>query len=431
MTDVDTQNTAQVILPEKLVPVFVPERGAVQYRGARGGRGSGKSFNFAKMAAIWGYSEPLRVLATREYQGSIRESFYAELKSAIMSEPFLSNSYIIGSDFIRGRNGTEFIFMGLRRSINSVRSLAQIDLTIVEEAEDVPENSWLMLEATVFRRPKSELWAIWNPKIKGSPVDERFVKNPPENGIFVEMNYWDNPFFPPNLEKLRAREEQRLDPDTYAHVWEGQYLTNSVAQVYNGKWQVSEFTPDPELWDGPYQGGDFGFSQDPLAAVRCWIHDEVLFVEYEAGEVNLDLDDSPSFLEAHIPGWCDYVSRWDNSRPESISHFTKHGMPRAEPADKWPGSVEDGIQFIRSFKRIVIHPRCVNTRREMQLYSYKVDRFTGDILPVVVDAHNHYMDAIRYALAPIIRSPIMVQMFVSSRHKYRLLGNRTLLEHRT
>lgn len=416
-------NVARITLPEKLVPVFEPARGEVQYRGAHGGRGSGKSFNFAKMAAIWGYIDPLRVLATREYQGSIKESFYAELKSAIMSEPWLSDAYTIGSDFIKGSNGTEFLFMGLRRSINSIRSLAQIDLTIVEEAEDVPDQSWLMLEATVFRRPKSELWAIWNPRLRGSPVDLRFRVHPPKNGIFAEMNYMDNPFFPKGLETLRAREEQRLDADTYSHVWEGNYLTNSNAQVYHGKWRVLEFEPTLD-WDGPYQGGDFGFSQDPLAAVRCWIFDETLFVEYEAGAISLDLDDSPSFLDAHIPGWTRYVSRWDNARPESISHFTKHGMPYAEAADKWPGSVEDGIQFIRSFRQIVIHPRCVNTVKEMKLYSYKVDRYTSDVLPILIDANNHYMDAIRYALAPIIRHPIMVQMFVSSKHRLKFLEHR-------
>lgn len=412
--------TAKIVLPEKLVPIFSPPRGAVQYRGAHGGRGSGKSFNFAKMAAIWGYTEPLRILATREYQGSIKESFYAELKSAIMSETWLSNAYVIGSDFIKGKNGTEFLFMGLRRSINSIRSLAQIDLTIVEEAEDVPDNSWLMLEATVFRRPKSELWPIWNPRLRRSPVDLRFRVHPPKNGVFAEMNYMDNPFFPAGLEVLRAREEQRLDPDTYAHVWEGAYLENSNAQVMHGKWRVMDFEPGAD-WDGPYQGGDFGFSQDPLAAVRCWIHDEILFVEYEAGQIELELDDAPTFLSYHIPGWERYVSRWDNARPESISLFTRIGMPHAEAADKWPGSVEDGIQFIRSFKWVVIHPRCKETIKEAKLYSYKVDRYTADILPDVVDAHNHYWDAIRYALAPIIRSPVMVQMFVSSKYRQRFL----------
>lgn len=411
---------AEIVLPEKLVPIFTPPRGEVQYRGAYGGRGSGKSFNFAKMAAIWGYTEPLRILATREYQGSIKESFYAELKSAIMSETWLSAAYEIGADYIKGKNGTEFLFMGLRRSINSIRSLAQIDLTIVEEAEDVPDASWLMLEATIFRRAKSELWAIWNPRLRGSPVDLRFRVHPPKNGVFVEMNYNDNPFFPKGLEALRAREEIRLDADTYSHVWEGNYLTNSNAQVYHGKWRVLDFEPGAD-WDGPYQGGDFGFSQDPLAGVRCWIFDETLFVEYEAGAIELELDDAPAFLNYHIPGWSEYVSRWDNARPESISLFNRIGMPRAEAAEKWNGSVEDGIQFIRSFKQIVIHPRCPNTIKEMKLYTYKVDRYTGDVLPVLIDANNHYCDAIRYALSPMIRHPIMVQMLVSSKYRTRFL----------
>lgn len=418
-----SDGVADIILPEKLIPVFEPPRGEVQYRWSFGGRGSGKSFNFAKMAATWGYIDPMRILATREYQGSIKESFYAELKSAILSETWLASAYTIGTDFIRGKNGTEFIFMGLRRSINSIRSLAQIDLTIVEEAEDVPENSWLMLEATVFRRPKSELWPIWNPRTQGSPVDLRFRKDPPKNGVGVEMNYMDNPFFPPALEKLRSREEIRLDPDTYSHVWEGQYLTNSHAQVYHGKWRIAEFTPGPD-WDGPYHGGDFGFSQDPLAAVKVWIHNEALFIEYEAGAISLDLEDSPTFLDYHIPGFCAHVSRWDSARPESISHFQKHGMPHAEAAEKWNGSVEDGIQFIRSFRQIIVHPRCPNTIRELKLYSYKVDRYTGDILPTLVDANNHYLDAVRYALAPLIKHPMMVQMFVASKYKQKYLEAR-------
>ena len=94
-------------------------------------------------------------------------------------------------------NGTEFLFRGLRNNVSSVKSTAKIDLTIVEEAEDVPEASWLALEATVFRQPKAELWAIWNPLRDGSPVDQRFVKTPPTNALIVDMNWWDNPFFPP------------------------------------------------------------------------------------------------------------------------------------------------------------------------------------------------------------------------------------------
>ena len=394
--------TATIRLPPKLVRVFRQPRGSVQYRGAHGGRGSAKSFSFAKMAAVWGYAEPLRILCTREFQASIKESFHAELKAAIASEPWLDAHYDVGVDYLRGSNGTEFIFRGLRHSVNTIKSLAKIDLTIVEEAEDVPEVSWLALEATVLRTPGSELWPIWNPRLDGSPVDMRFRKDPPSNALIAELNWQDNPFFPPGLDQLRRRDLERLDPNTYAHIWEGAYLTNSDAQVLGGQWRVGEFKPGPD-WDGPYQGGDFGFAQDPTAAVRVWVNDDRLYVEYEAGQSQLELDDTALFIAKRIDRFDEYVTRWDSARPESISHLRRHGLPRSEAVEKWKGSVEDGVAFLRSFREIVIHPRCVEAAREARLWSYKVDRLSGDVLPDLVDANNHYWDAIRYALAPLVR----------------------------
>ena len=393
---------ATIRLPPKLVPVFAPERGAVQYRGLFGGRGSGKSFNAAKMAAIWGYAEPLRILCTREFQASISESFHAELKAAIASEPWLEAHYDVGVDYLKGENGTNFIFRGLRRNVQSVKSLAKIDLTIVEEAEDVPEASWLALEATVFRQPKSELWPLWNPRLQGSPVDKRFREAKPANALVQEINWSDNPFFPAGLDTLRRRELDRLDPQTYHHVWEGGYLVNSDAQVLAGKWRQSEFEP-LDTWDGPYQGGDFGYAQDPTAAVRCYIHGDTLYVSHEAGGRGIELDDIGARVCEAIPGYERFVSRWDSASPGSISIITRSGVPKAQGAPKWQGSVDDGIRFLRSFREIVIHPRCKATINEARLYSYKVDRLTGDILPVLVDANNHYIDALRYAVSPLIK----------------------------
>lgn len=393
---------ATIELPPKLVPMFAQPRGAVQYRNMHGGRGSGKSFSAALMAAIWGYAEPLRILCTREFQASIKESFHAELKAAIAAHPFLEAHYDVGVDYLRGANGTEFIFRGLRHSVNTIKSLAKIDLTIVEEAEDAPEASWLALEATVFRQPKSELWALWNPRFDGSPVDMRFRKHPPDNAITVEMNWSDNPFFPSGLDKLRRREQARLDPATYAHVWEGAYLVNSAAQVFSGKWRIAEFEPNPS-WDGPYHGGDFGYAQDPTAAVRVYIHGDTLYVSHEAGGRGIELDAIAAHVNEAIPGFDDGVSRWDSASPGSISILTRSGLPKAIGADKWQGSVDDGIRFLRSFREIVVHPRCTNTISEMRLYSYKVDRLTGDILPVLVDANNHWIDAIRYSVSPLIK----------------------------
>lgn len=128
---------------------------------------------------------------------SIKESFHAELKNAIASEPWLAAAYDVGIDYIRGHNGTEFIFRGLRHNMGSIKSMAQIDICIIEEAEDVPEASWIDLEPTI-RAPKSEIWTIWNPRTDGSPVDKRFIKATPPRSCIVEMNYWDNPFFPRN-----------------------------------------------------------------------------------------------------------------------------------------------------------------------------------------------------------------------------------------
>ena len=394
--------TARVELPPKLVPVFTPQRGEAQYRGAYGGRGSGKSFSFAKMAAVWGYAEPLRVLCTREYQVSIKESFHAELKAAIASEPWLDGFYDVGIDYLRAPNGTEFIFRGLRHNINNIKSLAKIDLTIVEEAEDVPEGSWLALEPTVFRQPNSEIWCVWNPRDEGSPIDNRLRKNPPDNAIVAQLNYWDNPWFPDGLEILRKREQELLDPNTYAHIWEGAYLLNSDAQVLHNKWRVAEFEPE-NTWSGPYHGLDFGFSQDPTAATKSWIHNDTLYVEREAGGVGVELDDTAPMLKRDIPGIEQYEVRSDNARPESISYLKRNGLPRCVAAKKWSGSVEDGIQYLRSFKEIIIHPRCTETAREARLYSYKVDDKSGQVLPKIVDSHNHYIDSLRYAHDLMIR----------------------------
>jgi len=394
--------TATIDLPPKLVPVFSPPRGSVSYRALYGGRGSAKSFSAALIAAIWGYAEKLRILCIREFQVSIKESFHAELKAAIESTPWLAAHYDVGVDYIKGANGTEFIFRGLRRNEQSIKSLAKIDLTIVEEAEDIPESGWLVLEATVFRQPKSELWAIWNPRLDGSPVDKRFRKNPPDSALIAEVNWSDNPFFPQGMETLRQREQQRLDPATYAHVWEGAYLENSDAQVFSGKVSVEAFEPR-DAWDGPYFGGDFGFSQDPTAAVEVWIAGDEILIRREAFKTGLELDDTAAFVAGKIPGFEKQVSRWDNARPESISHLKRHGMPRAMAVDKWKGSVEDGIAFLRSFRRVVIHPECENMQREARLYSYKTDRLTGDITTDIVDAHNHGWDAVRYAIGPMIK----------------------------
>ena len=378
---------ATVNLPAALVRVLGPARGSYQYRVLRGGRGSGKSVGAATIAAIWGYAEPLRILCVRQFQNSIPESFYREVVDALEMYPWLKDHYTVTKESITGKNGTQFIFKGLDRNPQSIKSLAKIDLTIVEEAEDIPEQSWVNLEATIFRQPKSEMFIIYNPRKESSPVDFRFIKNKAPSSIVGNVNYSDNPFFPAGLEILRKRDMEIFDPATYAHIWLGDYLRNSKSQIFHDRYELKQFEPDPK-WS-IVQGLDWGYSQDPTAMIRAYVHDECLWISHEAGRVGIELDEVAGEA-ANIPDFHKHTTRADSAQPAMISHVKGKGLPKLEPAKKGKGSVEDGIQFIRSFRRVYIHPRCKNTLNEFNTYSWKVDRMSGDVLDVPVDANNHY-----------------------------------------
>lgn len=400
--------TADIELPPKLIPVFSETYRRI--RGAYGGRGSGKTFTFALMSAVRAYmtaeaGQKGVILCAREWMNSLKDSSMAEVKGAIESVEWLKSYFDIGQEYIRTKNGlVEYIFTGLNRNLDSLKSKARILIAWVDEAEGVSAMAWDKLEPTV-RAAESEIWITWNPELDGSTTDLRFRKQMSElegDSMIVEMNFSDNPWFPAPLEALRKRQQRTLDPNTYAWIWEGAYRQNSDAQVFANKYIIEDFEPEAH-WGGPYHGLDFGFSQDPTAAVKCWINGDRLMIEREGGKVGLELDDTATFIEREIPGISRYVVRADCARPESISHLRRHGLSQIESTSKWSGSVEDGIQFMRSFSEIVIHSRCVEVQKEFRLYSYKVDKNSGDVLTAIVDKHNHYIDAIRYALNPMIK----------------------------
>ena len=397
--------TVQIELAPKLVELFSEP---ARYYCAWGGRGSGKTRGFALMTAIKAYMAAESgksgvILSAREYMNSLEESSMEEIKQAIRAVPWLDAYFDIGEKYIRTKNRrVSYVFAGLRHNLDSIKSKARILLAWVDEAESVSEVAWQKLLPTV-REEGSEVFVSWNPELDGSPTDTRFRKTTPESWRGVEVNYNDNPWFPEVLDLERRSDYERLDPQTYAWVWDGAYRENSDAQVFSGKYKIGEFAPDEDKWHGPYNGLDFGFAQDPTAAVVCWVHDDRLWIEHEAGKVGLDIDDTARFVDQRIPGFGKSVIRADSARPESISYLKRHGMPFAEGVPKWTGSVEDGITHLRSYREIIVHPRCKEVLKEMRLYSYKVDRLTGDITTKLVDANNHYIDAIRYALNPMIQ----------------------------
>jgi phage terminase large subunit len=396
---------ARLEIPPKLIPVFT---GEARYRGAYGGRGSAKTRTFALMTAVRAYMLAREgksgvILCGREFMNSLEDSSMEEIKQAIRSTPWLDAFFDIGEKYIRTRcKSVSYAFTGLRHNLDSIKSKARILIAWVDEAEGVSEIAWQKLLPTV-REHGSEVWITWNPEKDGSPTDIRFRREMPAGAKIIEMNYHDNPWFPEVLELERLQDYNRLDGATYRWIWEGAYRENSEAQVFANKYSVREFEPGPD-WDGPYCGLDFGFAQDPTAATMLWIHGDRLYVEHEAGKAWLELDQTTSFICERIPGFADHAIRADSARPESISYLKRHGMRKITGVAKGKGSVEDGVTHIKSYTEVVIHPRCVQTIREFQLYSYKVDRLTGDIKSDLVDAHNHFIDSIRYALEPIIKS---------------------------
>ncbi|HDS9293392.1 PBSX family phage terminase large subunit [Proteus mirabilis] len=390
---------ARIEIPPKLIPVF---EGNYRYRCSHGGRGSAKTRTFALMTAIRGYMAAMNgqsgvILCAREYMNSLEESSMEEVKQAIRSVPWLNDFYELGEKYIRTKcRSVNYVFAGLRHNLDSIKSKARILIAWVDEAESVSEIAWTKLTPTV-REAGSEIWVTWNPERDGSATDKRFRKNPPDNAVVVEMNYGDNPWFPSVLEEERLSDQERLDSATYAWIWEGAYLENSDKQVLANKYVVKSF-PD-NLWqkaDRLLFGADFGFAKDPNTLLRQFILNDCLYIEYEAYGIGVELDHMPAFYDK-IPESRKWPIKADSARPETISYLKRQGF-NISAAKKWQGSVEDGITHLRGFKQIIIHPRCKETAKEARLYSYKTDRITGEVLPVIEDKNNHCWDAVRYGL---------------------------------
>jgi phage terminase large subunit len=356
----------------------------------------------ARALIILAVQSKMRVLCAREFQNSIGESVHRLLADQIYSMGF-EHLFEIQKTTIRGRNGSEFIFAGIRNNATKIKSMEGVDVCWVEEAETISERSWEILIPTI-RKPGSEIWVTFNPNEKDDPSYVRFITNQPPDAQVVEVNWTKNPWFP---EELRVEKDYlyRIDPEAAAHVWGGKCRTNGNAQIFRGRYVVEAFTTPvdpPPRW---FHGLDFGFSGDPTALVRAFTTGEPpfedLWIDEERGGFGIEIDEYPKLLRT-----LDTAKKWpikaDNSRPESISYVKRQGF-NIVAADKWGGSVEDGIAHLKAFNKIHIHPRCVHLREEMRLYSYKVDRLTSEVLPIIVDKHNHYIDALRYALDGYIK----------------------------
>lgn len=384
--------------PRWALPLLRPAR----FKGVWGGRASGKSHVMAEnLVEAMVMDADLRAVCIREVQKSLKFSAKQLIEDKIETLG-VGHLFDVQTAEIKRRGGNGIcIFQGMQdHTADSIKSLEGFRIAWIEEAQALSGKSLRLLRPTM-RAPGAEIWASWNPDQPDDAIDA-FLRGPipPENAIVVRANWQDNPWLPDEM-RAEIAHDRKGDPETYAHVWLGEYNTRSDAQVFSGRYQVEEFTPGPG-WDGPYFGADWGFAVDPTVLVKCWIApDGRVAIEKESGKVGLDIDRTGELWAREIPEAQAQVIRSDSARPETISYLQRHGWPRVTGVDKWKGSVEDGVDWLRA-KGLLIHPQCERAAREARLYRYKTNK-GGDVLPVVEDAENHIIDAVRYALSPLIR----------------------------
>lgn len=371
--------------------VFMPLLRPARYKFVHGGRGSGKSHFFGELWLEENIADRLDFVCLRETLKSLEFSVKKLLESKIVA--FNAGAYFEVQDRrILSRHGGVTIFEGMQNhTSDSIKSLEGFDRSWFEEAQAASDKSLTLLRPTI-RKPGSQLWFGWNPDKASDPIDllARGDKPPPDS-VVVEANYMDNPWLP---DELRAEMEydRSRDPEKYAHVWLGKYRQNSEARIFKN-WRIEEFDVDP-AWT-LRQGADWGFAVDPSVLVQCAIVGRTLYVIHEAYRVGCEVDFLPDLFNT-VPD----AERWptvaDSARPETISYMQRHGFPKMLAAIKGARSLEEGVEFLRSFD-IVVHPRCTHTVDELTAYSYETDPLTGLVLPKLKDKDNHVIDALRYA----------------------------------
>lgn len=221
--------------PEKAMALFKP----APYKVFKGGRGGAKSWSFIRALLILGRKKKLFILCAREIQMSIAESVHKLIADQI-EHPDMQMGYfydILDTEIV-GKNGTRFVFAGIRNNIRKIKSYEGIDICACFEANGVPEASWIVLDPTVRRDPPfgpfgqgSEMWVEFNPELATDATYKYWVADPPKGTIIVDINWRDNPWFP---ERLRAQKDsmKRKDEDLYRTVWEGKTRKTISGAIY-------------------------------------------------------------------------------------------------------------------------------------------------------------------------------------------------------
>lgn len=357
------------------------------------GRSAAKSHSFARAILYLGMIGRIRVVCGRQYQRSIDDSV-KELLDNVITSNGLEGHYKSLRNSIAGANGTKITFIGLERSLGSIKGLEGVDIFWIEEGQYLTQQALDIILPTLRRNKGAELWVSMNVDSEDDPSYTEFVTHQRPGSIVKKTSYMENPF----LDEGTIEEAMwclKRDPQKYNNIWLGEPNSRSDKVVFKN-WRIGEVKKPPD--DTYFYGLDFGYATDPSALIKCWVDEDnrKLYIVDEAYGYQIEIDDLPAFIR-QVPEAADNYIVADSSRPETISYLKRHDIYTTGSL-KGPGSIMEGVEFIQNYD-IIVAPHCKNTQYELSHYSFEVDKNTGLIKPKKPeDKDNHLMDALRYAL---------------------------------
>ena len=393
--------------PKKLKFLFKPKR----YKVAHGGRGSGKSWGFARALLLIAASKPTRVLCTREVQKSIQQSVHQLLTDQIAALGLASFYQVLQTE-IRGANGSAFYFSGLSdQTADTLKSFEGVDIVWCEEAQSISKKSWDILIPTI-RKPKSEIWVTYNPQLDTDETHRRFVIEPPPECEVVEMNYNDNPYFPEVLENERIHAEKTMKPEDYAHIWGGQCKPAVEGAIYFDA--MSQSIQLGRICSVPHDGNlkthlvfDLGMADSMTIILAQKVSSEIRIIHYIEGNQRTLADYSAELKELRLDGQpMNWGTVWlphdgfhkkhqsgidDRQVMENLGWTVDpHGVPNIE--------VATGIDRAREvFPRIYFNKDRTERLVEcLKRYRWNINSKTGQATQPLHDEFSHGADAFRY-----------------------------------
>lgn len=397
--------TLKVEIPEKLQFLFTPYR----YKAARGGRGSAKSWSFARALLIQGMIEPLRILCAREIQNSIKDSVHKLLKDQITALG-IERYYEIQEQVIKGKNGTEFLFTGLSvHTVSSIKSFEGVDRAWVEEGQTVSKRSWDILLPTI-RKEGSEIWVSYNPDLDTDPTHQLFAVNPPDGCKSVEINWSDNPWWNDIMEEMRLR-CLREDPDNYDNIWEGKCRPAVEGAIYFKEIQRAE--ANGQICAIPYDPMlkvhvviDLGWNDNMAIALVQRHQSSIRVIDY-IQDSHRTLDSYSAELKAKNLNWGKIWLPHDGFSGDVKTGKTCEGIFKAlgwkvasrDEIVELP--LEGGIKNARmSFPRVYFDKAKTEKLVEcLRRYRRKRNQTTGEESSPVHDENSHGGDCFRYICA--------------------------------